>query len=170
MDQDRLSDSTPIDMQLESSLERLERENLDALLRIERKLDDISAKVDRNTVRMGIIMESLPQVPAQPVRVSDLKYDHKNKRLWADERYYIDFDGKQEELVARLFNKNGDPKKTRLKIDSLIEESYDLATNKYLKPRTFYHRGNEVKKKIEEGFRTPNLLTVTMKVIHFNHE
>lgn len=150
--------------------EKLERKYLEAIIRIENRLDDISAKVDRNTAKINIIMESLPQIPVTPVLVSELKYDHKNKTLWADDRYYINFDGKQAELLARLFTKAGIPKKTHLLIDTLVEESYDHATNKYSQPRTFYLRAIEVKKKLDEGFRTENLLTVTFKKIHFNHD
>ncbi|MGY4893749.1 MAG: hypothetical protein ACO1N2_03605 [Candidatus Saccharimonadota bacterium] len=170
MDQYSQSDIPPIGMQPESTLERLQREHFDALIRIERKLEEISEKVDRNTRRMGIIMESLPQIPVTPIRVSEFKYDHKNKKLWADERYYIDFDGKQADLLARLFSKTGKPKKTHLDIDQLVEDSYDHATGKKLGPRTFYLRAKEVQKKIDEGFRTPNLMTVSLKEIYFNFD
>lgn len=151
------------------SNEKLEHRYLEAMIRIENRLDDISAKIDRNTARINIIMESLPQIPVTPVLVSELKYDHKNKTLWADERYYIKFDGKQSELLSRLFTRTGKPKKTHLLIDTLVEESYDHATNKYSDPRTFYLRAKEVKKKLDEGFRTKNLLTVTLKEIYLNH-
>lgn len=146
------------------------RDYLEVAKRIENRLDDISAKIDRNTSKIRIIMESLPQIPVTPVLVSELKYDHKNKTLWADDRYYINFDGKQAEILARLFTKAGLPKKTQLHIDTLVEESYDHATNKYAKPRTFYLRAKEVQKKLDEGFRTKNLLTVTLKKIYFNHD
>lgn len=150
--------------------ENLERKYLEAMIRIEDRLDDISAKIDRNTARINIIMELLPQIPVTPVLVSELKYDHKTKTLWADERYYINFDGKQAELLACLFTKAGKPKKTHLLIDTLVEESYDYATNEHSKPRTFYLRAREVQKKLDEGFRTENLLTVTLKSIYFNHD
>lgn len=149
--------------------ETLERKYLEAIIRIENRLDDISAKIDRNTARIDIIMESLPQIPVTPVLVSELKYDHKNKTLWADDRYYINFDGKQAELLARLFTKAGRPKKTHLLIDTLVEESYDHATDEYSQPRTFYLRAKEVQKKLDEGFRTPNLLTVSLKEIYLNN-
>lgn len=169
MNQNNPTDSNLINMRPENNFEKLERENLETLIRIERKLDEISEKVDRNTARINFIMKSLPQIPVTPVRVSELEYDYKNKILWADERYYINFDGKQAELLARLFTKAGKPKKTPLLINTLVEESYDYATSEYLKPRTFYLRGKEVEKKINDGFRTPNLLTVTLKEIYFNH-
>ncbi len=169
MSQNSRTDSNPVGIHSESDFEKLERENFDTLIRIERKLDEISEKVDRNTARMKFIMESLPQVPVTPVRVSELEYDHTNRILWADERYYINFDGKQANLLARLFTKAGKPKKARLLIEDLVEESYDYATKKYLKPRTFYLRGKEIEKKIDEGYKTPNLLTVTLKEIYFNH-
>lgn len=168
MDQNSPSDIPLIDLQAESKLERLQREHLDALMRIERKLEEISDKVDRNTRQMSLIVESLPQMPVTPIRVSEFKYDHKNKILWADERYYINFDGKQADLLSRLFTKTGYPKKIHLPIEDLVEESYDYATKKRIKPRTFYLRAKEVQKKIDDGFRTPNLMTVSLKEIYFN--
>lgn len=150
--------------------ENLEQKYLDTVLRLVDELERISAKIDRNTAGINIILESLPPIPVTPVLVSELKYDHKNKTLWADERYYINFDGKQAELLARLFTKAGKPKRTHLLIDTLVEESYDYATNKQSQPRTFYLRAKEVQKKLDEGFRTKNLLTVTFKEIYFNHD
>ncbi len=149
--------------------EKLKRELLDTVIRTVDELERISAKLDRNEAMLKIVMESLPQIPVTPVLVSELKYDHKNKTLWADERYYINFEGKQAELLAQLFTKAGIPKKTHLLIDTLVEESYDHATDKYSQPRTFYLRAKEVQKKLDEGFRTKDLLTVTLKKIHFNH-
>ena len=170
MDQNSQSDIPPIDMQPESNLERLQREHIDTLIRVERKLEEISEKVDRNTRWMGLIVESLPQIPVTPIRISEFKYDHKNKVLWADERYYIKFDGKQADLLARLFTKTGSPKKLHLDIEDLVEESEDHATKKRVQSRTFYLRAKEVQKKIDEGFRTPNLMTVTLKEIYFNFD
>lgn len=149
---------------------KLEREFLDAIIRTVDELERLSAKFDRNEAMLNIVLKSLPQIPVTPVLVSELKYDHKNKTLWADERYYINFDGKQAELLARLFTKAGIPKKAHLLIDSLVDESYDHATNKYPEARTFYLRAREVQKKLDEGFRTKNLLTVTFKEIYFNHD
>lgn len=149
--------------------ENLKRELLDTVIRTVDELERISAKLDRNEAMLKIVMESLPQIPVTPVLVTELKYDHKNKTLWADERYHINFEGKQAELLAQLFTKAGIPKKTHLLIDTLVEESYDHATDKYSQPRTFYLRAKEVQKKLDEGFRTKDLLTVTLKKIHFNH-
>lgn len=170
MDQNSPSDIPLIDLQAESKLEKLQREHFDALMRIERKLEEISDKVDRNTRHISLVVESLPQIPVTPIRVSEFKYDHKNKVLWADERYYINFDGKQADLLAQLFSKLGKPKKIHLTIDKLVEDSYDFATKKEIKPRTFYLRAKEVQKKIDEGFRTPNLMTVSLKEIYFNFD
>lgn len=150
--------------------EKLKREFLDAIIRTVDELERISAKLDRNEAILKIIMESLPQIPVTPILVSELRYDHKNQILWADERYYINFDGKQAELLARLFTKTGKPKKTHLLIDTLVEESYDHATDTYSDPRTFYLRAKEIQKKLDEGYKTKNLLTVTLKKIHFNHD
>lgn len=148
----------------------LDKKYIEQLIRVENQLEDISYKLDRNAHMMKIVMESLPQIPVTPVLVPELKYDHKTKTLWADERYYINFDGKQAELLARLFTKAGFPKKSQLLIDTLVEESYDHATDKYEKPKTFYLRAKQVEKKLDEGFRTKNLLTVTMQSIYFNHD
>ena len=148
----------------------LEQKYLDTVMRLVDELERISAKVDRNTAGINIILESLPQIPVTPVLVSELKYDHKTKTLWADERYYINFDGKQAELLARLFTKAGKSKRTHLLMDTLVEESYDYATDEHAKPRTFYLRAKEVQKKLDEGFRTKNLLSVTLKEIYFNHD
>lgn len=75
------------------SEEHLKREFLKAVVRIADELERISAKLDRNEAKLRIVMESLPQIPVKPVLVSELKYDHKTKTLWADGRYYINFDG-----------------------------------------------------------------------------
>lgn len=150
--------------------ENLKRELLEAIIRNVDELERISAKLDRNEAMLRIVIESLPQIPVTPVLVSELRYDHKTKTLWADERYYIHFDGKQAEILARLFTKAGMPKKSQLLIDTLVEESYDHATSKYAKPRTFYLRAKEVQKKLDEGFRTKNLITVTLQKIYFNHD
>lgn len=149
--------------------ENIKREFHDAIIRTVDELERISAKLDRNEAMLRIVMESLPEIPVTPILVSELKYDHKTKTLWADERYYINFDGKQAEILARLFTKAGFPKKSQLLIDTLVEESYDHATDKNEKPRTFYLRAKQVQKKLEEGFRTKGLLTVTFKKIYFNH-
>ncbi len=114
----------------------LEQRYLKALFLIEERLEYMSQAIDRNTAAINIIRESLPPVPVTPILVSELKYDYKTKTLWADERYYIKFEGKQAQLLARLFTKTGIPRSTPLLIDTLVEESFDYATNKSQKPRT----------------------------------
>lgn len=147
----------------------IDKKYIEQLIRVENQLEDISYKLDRNAHMMKIVLESLPQIPVTPILVSELKYNHKTKTLWADERYYINFDGKQADLLSRLFTKSGLPKKAHLLVDDLVEESYDHAKDEYTKPRTFYLQAKEIQKKLDEGFRTKDLLTVTLKEIYFNH-
>lgn len=170
MDQKKPSEINLIDMQPESELERLEREHLDTLLKIERRLDDISQRVDRNTRMISLLLEALPPIPVDPIKLSDLTYNHETRALWADERYYINFDGKQAELIGRLFTKSGMPKTKHLSIDELVQESYDYAKDESVKAKTFYLRGREIQKKIDDNFRTKNLLVVTLGEIYFHKD
>lgn len=168
MDENHLSEDNPMRETAEDRIQHLLRENFHALYSIERKLDEITNRIDVNTARLKLLNEALPPMPLYEIKLSDLKFDHAGKTLWIDERYPMKFEGREAELFGLMFNaKTGKAKKSTVLVDELIDELTDSATGKKPTRTVLYQRGLKIVSKLKEHVYTRGMLSVSTKEFYF---
>lgn len=170
MDGNHLSEDNPIKQTSDDILRREMNNNYHVLFQIEQSLQDIRNAVEANTANIDILEEAIATLTPIPARKINLTYDHKENKLWVNNRFYIQFDGKESDMIGLLFfASSGKPKKTRLVFDDLVDDKkyYDYATNKKPTKSSFAQAAKRINDKLKDKLRVDGILEVTTKEMYF---
>jgi hypothetical protein len=171
MDGNHLSEDNPTKQTGEDLLRREMNNNYHVLFQIEQSLQDIRNAVEANTANIDILEEAIATLTPIPARKISLRYEHKENKLWVNDRYYIPFEGKEAYLLGLLFfPSSGKPRKDKVTFDDLVDDKkfYDYATNTKPSKSSFAQAAKRIESKFIEQLHGKNILTVTTKDMYFS--
>lgn len=170
MAENNLTDN-PLAETLEARLHREMNNNYHVLFQIDKRLEDISNKLEANTVNIELLEEAVAtfaDIPTRPIR---LFYSHRENRLYINKRIYIDFDGREAEILSLMFYKNtGKAKKTKFQCSEVAEKITNSIDKKIVTNKAVHMAVKRIESKLNSRFNTKNLLIVNTKEFYFSEK
>jgi DNA mismatch repair ATPase MutS len=118
----------------ETSNDRVERElrnNFNVLMGIDKRLDEIANAVEANTANIEILEEAVSAFSDIPTRPIKIRYNHRENKLWINERFFIKFEKKEADVFGLMFFvSSGLPKKVKFQYSEVAEMLRDHASFK----------------------------------------
>jgi hypothetical protein len=164
----KISDNNPLRETAEDRLEHLSRESLFILQQIDRRLDDIEGKVDKNTAKLEMLEEATSHFAYIPTRPLFLRYDHKHQDLYLQQNLKVHFDGNEADVLSLMFKKiNGRPHKKKFYCaevaEKFVRQRRDIKTAKAVEQTI-----KRIQTKLDLKFRVGSIFTVTTKEFYFS--
>jgi hypothetical protein len=171
MADNHISEDNPIMPAPEHRIANEIRNNYQVLFRIEQRLEEISNALESNTANIEILEEAISTLTNIPTRSIEMRYNHKEHKLWINERFFIPFDGKQADVFGLMFNKsNGKPKMTTFQCSSVADTLFDHATGEKPTLKAISQTALRIQTKLNSRLSTKNVLTVTSKEFYFSRK
>lgn len=158
-----ISDDNPLKETFEDRIERELRNSYNVLHQIDRRLESIEDKVDKNTSKIEMLEETVSYFSYIPTRPLFLKYDHKTQDLTLQRNLKMHFEGNEADVLSVMFKKkNGRPFKKKFYCAEVAEmfskDRRDLQNAKAISQTV-----KRIQTKIDMKYRIGNIFTVTTK-------
>jgi len=156
----------------ETSDDRIERElrnNFNVLMNIDKRLEEIANNVEANTVNIEILEEAISTIADIPTRPFKIRYDHRENKLWVNDRFFIKFGGKEADVLGLMFyQKTGLPKKIKFQCSEVADKLSDHASENMLTTKAISQTAKRIESKLNNRLNTKNILVVKTKEFFFS--
>lgn len=169
MGENNQTSNNPLEETPDDRIERELRNNFHILMSIDQRLDGIANAVEANTANIEILEEAISTLVDIPTRPLNIRFDHRENRLWVNERFYIKFDGKEADIFSLMFYKtSGLPRKSKLQCDDVADDLKDTATGQRMTNKAITQTVKRVEEKLNKRLNTKNILVVKTHEFYFS--
>ncbi len=171
MGDNKLSEDHPFYESFDDAVSRHMHNANQSLSSISRQLDDLHNAVEVNTVNIEILQEAIQTIAVIPNQKVNLRYAHKENKLWINERFYMKFDGREADVFRRLFKvEGGMPKNSRIQIGDVAEKISDKHSTEKVTPKAVHQAIKRVEAKLNKHYATKDLLTISTKEFYISRK
>lgn len=169
MDENRQTEINPLKETAEDQLHREMNNNFHVLFQIEKRLEDISNKLESNIANVDLLEEAVATFADIPTRPIKFMYSHRENKLWIGRRLSIKFDGRESEILSLMFYKNtGKPKNVKFQCSEVAEKLTNSIDEKTVTAKAVHMAVKRIESKLNNRLSAKNLLVVTTKEFYFS--